>query len=116
MIVGDGNDLLALLMFVSRVPEAIAPFLATVLVPSPWRTLIMKIATEPVLFTCNGAVCLTSSRGRQLHGSGLVLQGLLLPWTHNFSQGIEDRCGQPLEATLPCWLCARTSCQYCRSA
>ena len=36
MIVGDGDDLLALLMFVARIPDAIAPFLATVLVPSPW--------------------------------------------------------------------------------
>src|SRR5262245_38341125 len=38
MVVGDGNDLLALLMFVARVPDAIAPFLATVLVPSPCST------------------------------------------------------------------------------
>src|SRR2546426_8493482 len=39
MIVDDGNDLLALLVFVARVANAIPPFLATVLVPSPWRTL-----------------------------------------------------------------------------
>ena len=55
-----------------------------------------------VLFACIGAVCLTSSRGRQLHGSGLVLQGLLLPWTHHFSQGVEDRYGPPIAQTLPC--------------
>src|SRR5215510_13654996 len=39
MIVDDGNDFLALLMFVARVTNPIAPFLATVLVPSPWSTL-----------------------------------------------------------------------------
>jgi hypothetical protein len=39
MIVDDGNDLVALLMFVARVANPIAPFLATVLVPSPWSTL-----------------------------------------------------------------------------
>ena len=39
MIVDDGNDFLALLMFVARVTNSIAPFLATVLVPSPCRTL-----------------------------------------------------------------------------
>src|SRR5215475_11996702 len=39
MIVDDGNDLIALLMFVARVANAIAPFLATVLVPSPWSTV-----------------------------------------------------------------------------
>ena len=40
MMVDDGNDLLALLVFVPRVPNPIPPFLATVLVPSPWSTLI----------------------------------------------------------------------------
>src|SRR6266436_988943 len=40
MIIDDGNNLLALLVFVSRVPNTIAPFLATVLVPSPWSTLV----------------------------------------------------------------------------
>src|SRR5215831_15407687 len=39
MIVDDGNDLVALLMFVARVANPIAPFLATVLVPSPWSTV-----------------------------------------------------------------------------
>src|SRR5437899_3125623 len=39
MIINDGNDLLALLVFVPREANAIAPFLATVLVPSPWSTL-----------------------------------------------------------------------------
>jgi hypothetical protein len=39
MIVDDGNDFLTLLMFVARVTNPIAPFLATVLVPSPWSTL-----------------------------------------------------------------------------
>src|ERR671914_1679531 len=37
VIVGHGDDLLALLMLVASVPEAISPFFATVLVPSPWR-------------------------------------------------------------------------------
>jgi hypothetical protein len=36
MVVRDGNDLLALLVFVTRVPNTVSPFLATVLVPSPW--------------------------------------------------------------------------------
>src|SRR2546427_3265123 len=39
MIVDDGNDFLARLVFVSREANAIPPFLATVLVPSPWSTL-----------------------------------------------------------------------------
>src|SRR5215470_8185626 len=39
MIVDDGNDFLALLVFVPRETNAIAPFFATVLVPSPWSTL-----------------------------------------------------------------------------
>src|SRR5438309_12129190 len=39
MIIDDGNDLVALLVFVPRVPNTIPPFLATVLVPSPWSTL-----------------------------------------------------------------------------
>src|SRR5215467_13595546 len=39
MIVDDRDDFLALLVFVPRIPNAIAPFLATVLVPSPWSTL-----------------------------------------------------------------------------
>src|SRR6266704_6197596 len=39
MIVDDGNDLLALLVFVAGRADAIPPFLATVLVPSPWSTL-----------------------------------------------------------------------------
>src|SRR5215475_2099241 len=38
MVVRDRNDLLALLVFVPRVPNPISPFLATVLVPSPWST------------------------------------------------------------------------------
>jgi hypothetical protein len=38
MVVGHGDNLLALLMFVARVANAIPPFLATVLVPSPWST------------------------------------------------------------------------------
>src|SRR5215471_17423553 len=39
MMVDDGHDLVALLMFVVRVANPIAPFLATVLVPSPWSTV-----------------------------------------------------------------------------
>src|SRR5215510_13090959 len=39
MIVRHGNDFLTLLMFVPRIPNPIAPFLATVLVPSPCSTL-----------------------------------------------------------------------------
>jgi len=42
MIVDDGDDFLPLLMFVSRVPDPIAPFLATVLVPSPWSTRVSR--------------------------------------------------------------------------
>src|SRR6266850_4236345 len=38
MVVGHGDDLLPLLMFVARIPKAISPFLATVLVPSPCST------------------------------------------------------------------------------
>src|SRR5229473_8715275 len=38
MIVDDGNDLLALLVFVAGIADAIPPFLATVLVPSPCST------------------------------------------------------------------------------
>src|SRR5215831_13592642 len=38
MVVGHGDDLLSFLVLVARVANAIAPFLATVLVPSPWST------------------------------------------------------------------------------
>ena len=38
MVVGDGDDLLALLVLIARVANPVAPFLATVLVPSPWST------------------------------------------------------------------------------
>src|SRR5229473_4848721 len=40
MVVDDRDDLLPFLVFVARVANPIAPFLATVLVPSPWSTLI----------------------------------------------------------------------------
>src|SRR4029450_12282489 len=39
MMVDDRNDLLALLGLVPREAHALAPFLATVWVPSPWSTL-----------------------------------------------------------------------------
>src|SRR6476660_4094410 len=39
MIVDDGDDFLPLLVFIPREPNAIPPFLATVLVPSPCSTL-----------------------------------------------------------------------------
>jgi hypothetical protein len=42
MLVDDGNDLLALLVFVPREAKDIAPFLATVLVPSPCRALVSR--------------------------------------------------------------------------
>jgi hypothetical protein len=42
MLVDDGDDFLPLLMFVARVPDAIAPFLATVWVPSPCSTLVSR--------------------------------------------------------------------------
>jgi len=42
MIVDDGNDLVALLMFVARVANPIAPFLATVFVPSPCSMLVSR--------------------------------------------------------------------------
>jgi hypothetical protein len=51
MIVDAGNDRVALLMFVARVANAIAPFLATVLVPSPWSTLRSRC--------CSAARCRT---------------------------------------------------------
>jgi hypothetical protein len=38
VVIRDGEDFLPLLVFVARVPDAIAPFLATVLVPSPCST------------------------------------------------------------------------------
>src|SRR5712692_8459583 len=37
MVVGHGDDLLPLLVLLPRIAHAIAPLLATVLVPSPWR-------------------------------------------------------------------------------
>src|SRR5215468_3302831 len=40
IVVGHGDDLLSFLVFVARVANAIVPFLATVLVPSPWSTLM----------------------------------------------------------------------------
>jgi hypothetical protein len=39
MVVDDGDDFLALLVLVAGIADAIAPFLATVFVPSPWSTL-----------------------------------------------------------------------------
>src|SRR5215510_5318951 len=42
MVVGQGDDLLSFLVLVARVANAIAPFLATVLVPSPWSTLVSR--------------------------------------------------------------------------
>jgi hypothetical protein len=38
MVVSNGDDLLSLLMFVARIPDAISLFLAAVLVPSPGST------------------------------------------------------------------------------
>jgi hypothetical protein len=38
MVIGNGYNLLALLMFIARIPDAIPPFFATVLVPSPCST------------------------------------------------------------------------------
>jgi hypothetical protein len=42
MIIDEGNDLVALLVFVPRVPDAIPPFLATVFLPSPWSMLVSR--------------------------------------------------------------------------
>jgi hypothetical protein len=42
LVVGHGDDLLSFLMVVARVANPIAPFLATVFVPSPWSTLAMN--------------------------------------------------------------------------
>src|SRR5215813_9767332 len=42
IVVGHGNDLLSFLVLVARVANPIAPFLATVLVPSPWSTLMLS--------------------------------------------------------------------------
>jgi hypothetical protein len=38
VVVDDGDDFLALLVLVAGIADAIAPVLATVLVPSPWST------------------------------------------------------------------------------
>src|SRR5215471_4686717 len=38
VVVDDRDDFVTLLVFIPREPNAIAPFLATVLVPSPWST------------------------------------------------------------------------------
>src|SRR5215831_9196342 len=38
MVVKNGDDFLAFLMLVAGIADAIAPFVATVLVPSPWST------------------------------------------------------------------------------
>src|SRR4249920_2560305 len=42
IVVYDRDDFLTLLVFVPRVPDAIPPFLATVLVPSPCSTLVSR--------------------------------------------------------------------------
>src|SRR6266481_8601197 len=42
MVVDNSDDLLPFLVFVARVANPIAPFLATVLVPSPWSTLVSR--------------------------------------------------------------------------
>src|SRR6266481_7447217 len=42
MVVCNGDDFLALLVFVAREANPIAPFLATVLVPSPCSTLVSR--------------------------------------------------------------------------
>src|SRR5882724_9569050 len=42
ILVRNGDDVLALLVFVPRVPNAIAPFFATVWVPSPCSTLVSR--------------------------------------------------------------------------
>ncbi len=42
MVVDDGDDFLALLVLVAGIADAIAPFLATVLVPSPCSTLVSR--------------------------------------------------------------------------
>jgi hypothetical protein len=52
MIVDDSDDFLPLLMFVARVAKPIAPFFATVLVPSPWST--------------RRSSCFSTARGRTL--------------------------------------------------
>src|SRR2546428_397115 len=52
MVVYDRNDFVTLLMFMAGVANAIPPFLATVLVPSPWSTLRSS--------------CFSAARGRTL--------------------------------------------------
>src|SRR6267143_6607856 len=42
MVVRDGDDFLALLVLVAGVANPIPPFLATVLVPSPWSMLVSR--------------------------------------------------------------------------
>ena len=40
MVVRDRDDFFTFLVFVPRIPDTIPPFLATVLVPSPWSMLV----------------------------------------------------------------------------
>ena len=42
MIIDNGDDFLALLVLVAGIADAIPPFLATVLVPSPCSTLVSR--------------------------------------------------------------------------
>jgi hypothetical protein len=58
VVVYDRDNLLALLVFVARVANAIAPFLATVLVPSPCSTLVSRCFSAAryrtlVMYTCH---------------------------------------------------------------
>jgi hypothetical protein len=42
MVIRDGDDFLAFLVLVARVANPITPFFATVLVSSPWSTLVSR--------------------------------------------------------------------------
>jgi hypothetical protein len=65
MIVRDRNDFLPLLVFVARVPDAIAPFLATVLVTSPWRMLASNSSAD----NCPGIGVVAG------FGAGMLIRG-----------------------------------------
>src|SRR4030095_3930660 len=61
MVVDDGNDLLALLGLVPREAHALAPFLATVWVPSPWRVVLQKLRWTGIAVT-RGLIFVVSLR------------------------------------------------------
>jgi hypothetical protein len=57
VVVDDRDDFLPLLVFVARVANPIAPFLATVLVPSPCSTLVSRCFSAARCFTLAMKAC-----------------------------------------------------------